>query len=54
MSLNENIRIVTNRKSAEKHFRRIKKYIPETGIVRILKLTEKQYDNYRIFSRREK
>lgn len=39
------MRIATNRKSAEKHFRRIEEYNPGTGKVRIFKLTEKQYKN---------
>ena len=39
------MRIVQNRKAAEKHYRRIKEYAPKTGVVRMLRLTEKQYDN---------
>lgn len=39
------MRITQNRKSAKKHFDRLKKYAPPTGEVRILKLTEKQYEN---------
>lgn len=34
-----------NRKTSEKHFRRIKEVAPQTGVVRLLWLTEKQYDN---------
>lgn len=37
------MRICTNRKSAEKHYRRIEEYNPGSGCVRIFKLTEKQY-----------
>ena len=37
------MRIGTNRKGIEKHLRRIQDYNPGTGVVRILKLTEKQY-----------
>ena len=37
------MRIATNRKGAEKHIRRLQAYAPKTGVVRILKLTEKQY-----------
>lgn len=37
------MRIATNRKGAEKHLRRLKEYAPKTGIVRIFKMTEKQY-----------
>lgn len=39
------MRIVTNRKASEKHYRRISEYAPKTGVVRLLRLTEKQYDN---------
>ena len=39
------MRIVPNRKTAEKHFRRIDEVAPKTGVVRLLRLTEKQYDN---------
>ncbi|MBQ7159130.1 MAG: CRISPR-associated endonuclease Cas2 [Treponema sp.] len=39
------MRITNNRKGAEKHLNRIKSYIPDTGTVRILRLTEKQFCN---------
>ena len=39
------MRITRNRKSAEKHLRRIKEYAPKTGTVRVFKMTEKQYSN---------
>jgi CRISPR-associated protein Cas2 len=39
------MRIVQTWKAAEKHYRRIKEYAPKTGVVRMLRLTEKQYDN---------
>ena len=39
------MRITTNRKTAQKHFDRLKEYAPATGEVRILRLTEKQYVN---------
>lgn len=39
------MRIVQNRKASEKHYRRIKEYAPQSGVVRILRLTEKQYNN---------
>ena len=39
------MRIIQNRKSAEKHYRRIEEVAPKTGTVRIIKLTEKQYNN---------
>lgn len=38
------MRVVPNRKAAEKHYRRIKEVAPRTGTVRLLRLTEKQYD----------
>ena len=37
------MRIVQNRKAAEKHYRRINDFAPGTGTVRLLRLTEKQY-----------
>lgn len=39
------MRIVQNRKAAEKHYRRIEECAPKTGVVRLLRLTEKQYNN---------
>ena len=39
------VRTVQNRKASEKHYRRISDYAPKTGTVRILRLTEKQYEN---------
>ncbi|MCR5255293.1 MAG: CRISPR-associated endonuclease Cas2 [Acetatifactor sp.] len=39
------MRITTNRKTAQKHFDRLKEYAPAKGEVRILRLTEKQYTN---------
>ena len=39
------MRIVQNRKASEKHYRRIEEYAPKTGAVRLLRLTEKQYNN---------
>ena len=39
------MRIVQNRKASEKHFRRIEEFAPKTGVVRLLRLTEKQYSN---------
>ncbi len=39
------MRIVQNRKTAEKHHRRIEAVAPKTGTVRMLRLTEKQYSN---------
>lgn len=37
------MRVVSNRKAAEKHLKRIEDYNPGTGTVRIIQLTEKQY-----------
>lgn len=39
------MRIVTGRKGSEKHLRRLREYNPETGTIRVLRLTEKQYAN---------
>ncbi len=39
------MRITPNRKTAEKHLRRIQEYAPKTGEVRILKLTEHQFES---------
>lgn len=39
------MRVTTNRKGAEKHFRRLSEYAPKTGCVRVFKMTEKQYEN---------
>ena len=42
-------RISNNRKGAEKHLNRIKNYIPYSGTVRILRLTEKQFCNMGLY-----
>lgn len=47
------MRVVTNRKAAEKHYRRIDEVAPKTGVVRILRLTEKQYSNIYIVTGEE-
>ena len=39
------MRVVQNRKAAEKHYRRIQEYAPKTGSVFILRVTERQYKN---------
>lgn len=39
------MRVVQNRKASEKHYRRIGEYAPKSGVVRLLRLTEKQYNN---------
>lgn len=39
------MRVVQNRKTSEKHYRRIEGVAPKTGVVRLLRLTEKQYNN---------
>ena len=39
------MRVVQNRKASEKHYRRIDEAKPKTGVVRLLRLTEKQYNN---------
>ena len=37
------IRVVTGRKGAEKHIRRLEEHDPGTGTIRVFRLTEKQY-----------
>ena len=37
------MRVVTDRKSAEKHIRRMEGIHPLTGSIRVLKLTERQF-----------
>ena len=39
------MRVVQNRKGSEKHYRRIDEIKPKTGVVRLIRLTEKQYNN---------
>ena len=39
------MRITPSRKTVEKHLRRLESYAPGTGIVRVIKMTEKQYDS---------
>ena len=39
------MRVVPNRKTSEKHYRRIVEVAPRTGVVRLLRLTEEQYAN---------
>lgn len=44
------MRIVQNRKAAEKHYRRLATHSPHTGTVRVLRLTEKQYVNMQMLT----
>lgn len=39
------MRIVQNRKAAQKHYRRMDEFIPKTGTIRVLRITEKQFTN---------
>ena len=39
------MRVTFNRKTAEKHLSRLREHNPGTGIVRVIRMTEKQYDN---------
>ena len=39
------MRVTFNRKTAEKHLKRLEEYNPGTGVVRVIKMTEKQYKN---------
>ncbi len=43
IALDVYMRIVPNRKASEKHYRRIAEVAPKTGVVRLLRLTEKQF-----------
>lgn len=47
------VRNTNNCKGAEKHLNRIKSYIPDTGTVRIMRLTEKQYCNMGLYQAEE-
>ena len=44
------MRITPTRRASEKHYRRIEEFAPKTGTVRVLKLTEKQYDSIYLLS----
>lgn len=39
------MRITPSRKTSEKHIHRLEAHNPGTGIVRVIRLTEKQYNN---------
>ena len=39
------MRVVQNRKASEKHYRTIDEVKPKTGVVRLIRLTERQYNN---------
>ena len=39
------MRVVQNRKASEKHYRRIDEVKPKTGVVRLIRLTEKRYNS---------
>ena len=45
-----NMRITPSRKTAEKHLRRLSEHSLGTGTVRVLKLTEKQYEGIWYFT----
>ena len=44
------MRITPTRRASEKHYRRLEEFAPKTGTVRVLKLTEKQYDSIYLLS----
>lgn len=44
------MKVVQNRKASEKHYRRIEEFAPKTGVVRLLRLTEKQYNKIYMLS----
>ena len=39
------MRVVTNRKSADTHIRKLQNSHPVTGLIRVLRLTEKQFSS---------
>lgn len=39
------MRVVVNRNGAEKHLKRLEKYNPGTGTIRVFKMTEKQFSS---------
>ena len=39
------MRVVTNRESADTHIRRLQATHPDTGMIRVLRLTEKQFSS---------
>lgn len=44
------MKITPTRRASEKHYRRLEEFAPKTGTVRVLKLTEKQYDSIYLLS----
>lgn len=44
------MRVVTDRKSAEKHIRRMEGIHPLTGSIRVLKLTERQFHSMHVLT----
>jgi len=44
------MRITPTRRASEKHYRRLKEFAPKTGIVRVLRITEKQYESIYLLS----
>ena len=39
------MRVTSSRKTADKHIRRLKEHYPGTGVVRVIQMTEKQYNS---------
>ena len=44
------MRITPTRRASEKHYRRLEDVAPKTGVVRVLRLTEKQYESIYLLS----
>lgn len=44
------MRITPTRRASEKHYRRLEDFAPKTGTVRVLRLTEKQYESIYLLS----
>ncbi|SEA89168.1 CRISPR-associated protein Cas2 [Pseudobutyrivibrio sp. ACV-2] len=44
------MRITPTKRASEKHYRRLEEVAPKTGIVRVLRITEKQYESIYLLS----
>lgn len=44
------MRITPTRRASEKHYRKLEKVAPKTGIVRVLRITAKQYESIYLLS----
>ena len=44
------MRITPTRRASEKHYRRLEEVVPKTGIARVLRISEKQYESIYLLS----